>query len=424
MSSDVELPPTVGTLAQYSEAPFERRTEWAREGDVVRIEGPEEDHHMVAHPGYVEQVLFDDADKFVKFGGYDTVFGGGIVTEYGDQWRAQRGAMQPAFQPQRIVSYCETIQTVVEAVVDDLPTGEPIDMREWMTDLTMEIMLETLFGGASGHDTISRAADRITEWFLETATAGEVPPEVQSEFDSGMEELTTLIDDLVSDRAGDRQSDDLLSTLVAIGPDTDANYTDERIRDEMITMFFAAHETTALTLTYTLWLLAEHPDAEATIREELTTVPDGVPGPAHVRELPETERAIDEALRLYPPAHSLFRETTQPVTIGGHTIPEGDVVYLPQWVIHRDERWWDDPLVFRPERFAGDADRPRFAFFPFGAGPRRCIGEPFARAEAKLAVAGLLDSYTFDRVTETFEMHASLTAVPDRPIELIPRPAE
>lgn len=422
MAAYEQQPPTVGTLAEYSEAPFERRTEWAREGDVVRIEGPQEDHHMVTHPEYVEQVLFRETDAFVKMGGYDAVFGGGIVTEYGDQWQAQRRAMQPAFQPGRIASYCETIRDITTRVRGDLTPGETIDVRELMTDLTMEVMLETLFGGTNGgEETISRAAQRITEWFLETATAGDVPPEVQREFERGREELTALIDRMIERRDGDEDGG-LLSMLIALGPDSDAGYTDDRIRDEMITMLFAAHETTALTLTYALYLLADAPAAQRRIHEEVREAADGVPGAESLDALQYTEQVIDEALRLYPPAHSLFRTATEPVEIGGYTIPEGDVVYLPQWVLHRDERWWDEPLAFRPERFGeSDSDRPRFAFFPFGAGPRRCIGESFARAETKIVVGGLLDAFEFERETQQFEMYASLTAVPNRPIRLTPR---
>lgn len=422
MSKNQPLPPAVGTLAEYSEAPFKTRTEWAREDDIVRITGPEEDHHMAVHPKHVEQVLFGYNDKFVKHGGYETVFGGGLVAEYGDQWRAQRGALQPAFRPSRVSSYAETIQSITGGVVDNVNPGEPLDVRALFTDLTMEVMLETLFGGASDEQgTISHAAEQITDWFLETATSGDVPPEVQQGFEDGQQELTTLIDEMVAERDGTEDSD-LLSMLIAIGSDGEADYTDERIRDEMITLLFAAHETTALTLTYTIYLLGGHREVESKLVAELEEVLDGeLPGPEHLDQLTYTEQVINEALRLYSPAHSLFRKATENVQLGEYTVPEGDVLYLPQWVVHRDERWWDAPKSFRPERFAGENDRPSLAFFPFGAGPRRCIGEGFARAEAKIVVAGLLQSFSFERETEEFEMHASLTAVPDRPIEVTPR---
>jgi len=419
MSTERTLPPAVGTLREYSTAPFERRTEWAQEGDVVRITGPEEDHHMAVHPALVEEVLFEK-DGFVKFEGYSSVFGGGMVSVQGDQWRAQRGAIQPAFQPAKVRSYSETIADIAREAVAEIDDGETVDARELFTDLTMEVMLETLFGGTNNRkETISDAAHRITEWFLETATAGDVPPEVQSGYEGGMDELTGMIEEMIAERRTSEGGEDLLSMLVAIGAGGAEDYTDERIRDEMITMLFGAHETTALTLTYTLYLLADAPDVGRRLRAELDSVLDGsAPGPEHLEQLEYTEQVIDEALRLYSPAHSLFREAATDVELDGYTIPEGDVLYLPQWVVHRDDWWWDEPTAFRPERFAGDQDRPSFAFFPFGAGPRRCIGEGFARAEAKLVVAAFADAFEFERETETFEMHASLTAVPDRPIEV------
>ena len=145
-----------------------------------------------------------------------------------------------------------------------------------------------------------------------------------------------------------------------------------------------------------------------------------LPSADDLSELVYTEQVIEGARRLYWPAHSLFRETVTDVTVGDHTIPEGDVVLLPQWVVHRDERWWDGPTEFRPERFGeAETDRPGFAFFPFGAGPRRCIGESFARAELKLVLAGLADNFEFECLTQEFEMQASLTAIPDRPIKVV-----
>ena len=417
MSTETERPPPVGTLAEYSEAPFARRTEWAQEGDLVRITGPDADHHMAVHPDHVEEIVFDQR-RFKKFEAYESVFGKGVISVYGDQWRAQRGAIQPAFVPQKVRQYVTQMRGVVRSVTNRLGGGGTFDARSVFSDLTMEVMLRALYGGVNGKEPISAAAERITEWFLESATAGDVPPEVQGGYESGLSELVTLIDEMVAERDGSEDGD-LLSMLIALGADSDAEYTSDRIRDEMITMLFAAHETTALTLTYTLYLLADSPGVEQRLHAEIDEVVDGeLPTAEEIDELTYTEQVIDEALRLYCPAHALFRETTEEISLDGYTIPQGDVVQLPQWVIHRDERWWDEPTAFRPERF-DERDHRSYAFFPFGVGPRRCIGEDFARAESKLVVASLCNQFSFDRLTEEFEMHASLTAVPDRPIELV-----
>jgi cytochrome P450 len=417
MSTDRQLPPTVGTTEEYGASPFEQWAEWARVDDVVRITGEEGDRYLVTHPELVEEVVFGDG-PFAKTEGIQQQFGRGLVAEHGEQWRAQRGVMQSAFAPDRIESYAETIGEVVADTVDTVDDGAALDLRELFAEFTMEVMVETLFGGSGDDEAIRTAVDRLNEWFLQQNTGGETPESVVSERDRAMRRLVGMIDEMIADRRGG-DGDDFLSMLLSVGPDSDANYTDGRIREEVIAMLFAAHETTALTLTYTLYLLSGAPDVADRLHEETQSVLGGRrPGPDHLDELTYTERVIDEALRLYPPFHALPRQPTEAVALDGYTIPEGSVMYLSQYVIHRDERWWAEPTAFRPERFAGDDDRPRFAFFPFGAGPRRCLGEDFARTEAKLAVAGLTQQFSFEQLTETFELRIGGTALPDRPLEL------
>lgn len=419
MSSENSQPPAVGTLGEYAEAPFERRTEWAREGDIVRIVGTDADHHLVVHPEYIEEILFDER-QFVKLDTFESVFGDGVFTVYGDQWRAQRAAMAPAFEAEMVESYAETVRERTAAVIGGIDDGETIEARQFFVDLSTRLMLETLFGGAGGRgEPIVTAADQITDYFVAETTAGEAATEEESQFEAARERLVELIDEMVAERRGGEPGGDLLSTLIATGADSEADYTDERIRDEIITTLFAAHETTALTLAYTAFLLADAPAVERRLRAELAEELDGdVPGPEHLERLEYTEQVIDEAMRIYCPAHAIYREATCDVEVGGYTVPEGDVVHISQWVVHRDDRWWDEPTAFRPERFDGGADVPRFAFFPFGAGPRRCIGEGFARAEAKLVVKGLFDRFGVERVTESFGLRAGPAAVPDGEIEL------
>lgn len=422
VSTEQPLPPTVGTLREYSEAPFERREEWAQEGDVLRITGPEEDHHLVIHPDDIEEVLFD-LDNFKKYGGYEAVFGQGIIAQYGDQWRAQRGTLQPAFQPVQAERYVDRVRDVFAAHRDDLSDGKTFDAKAKMTDLTLRVLLDALFGGADEHvDTISEATEEITNWFLESATAGQIPEGVQAGFEESYDQLVNVVDQMIEETEADEDTDNLLSIMLAVGAAGDAGYDHSRIRDEVITLFFGGHETSALTMTYTLYLLAGAPRVTEKLTDEIDrVVGDELPSSDHLEALEYTEQVIDESMRIYSPAHSIFRVATNDVTVGDYTIPAGDVVYLPECIAHHDDRWWDEPEAFRPERFAGDVDRPTCAYFPFGVGPRRCIGESFARAETKLAVATLFSEFTFDRVTEEFERHASLSALPDRPIEVVAR---
>lgn len=193
-----------------------------------------------------------------------------------------------------------------------------------------------------------------------------------------------------------------------------------QLRDQVMTFLGAGHETTALALTYTCYLLATHPGVEQRLVEELTTVLDGTPPSMdEVSDLPFTERVVTESLRLYPPAYDIHREPVEDVVIGGYHIPAGVTVSLPPWVVHRDPRWYSDPLAFRPDRWTDEfrAELPRLAYFPFGAGPRRCIGDRFALLETTVVLATILQRCHLELCPETsLEVEAVITTRPKRPI--------
>jgi cytochrome P450 len=174
--------------------------------------------------------------------------------------------------------------------------------------------------------------------------------------------------------------------------------TDKQLRDEAITLFLAGHETTAIALSWTWWLLARHPHAEGRLHAELDSVLAGrAPQMEDLPKLPYTDKVISESLRLYPPAWGMPRLAVEDVQVGGYTIPRGCGVSISQWVVHRDPRWFESPLEFRPERWEGDLLKrlPRFAYFPFGGGPRQCIGNSFALMEAALSLATIAQKYRF-----------------------------
>ena len=211
---------------------------------------------------------------------------------------------------------------------------------------------------------------------------------------------------------------DLLSVLLrAQGR---GEQTDRQIRDEMMTMLLAGHDTTALTLTYTWYLLSQHPDAEAAVQEEVEAVCGGeTPTAADVRRFDYVERVVQEAMRLYPPVYVIFREPQVDVRLGGYRVPKGSAVMLPQWVVHRSPRWYDSPEEFDPDRWlpARRTDRPRFSYFPFGGGPRHCIGKRFSMMEAQLILATVAQEYELDYVRdEPFDLRGSLTMHPEEPM--------
>jgi cytochrome P450 len=192
--------------------------------------------------------------------------------------------------------------------------------------------------------------------------------------------------------------------------------TDQQLRDEVVTMLLAGHDTTALTLTYSWYLLSEHPHARERVHQEVAdVVGDGRPTMDDVREFAYLEWVINEAMRLYPPVYTLFREPTEDVELGGYDIPEGSALMLSQWAVHRSPRWWDDPDTFDPERWRQERvnERPSFAYFPFGGGPRHCIGKHLAKLEAQLILARTASQYELEsRRRGRLEFRPSLTMHP------------
>jgi cytochrome P450 len=195
--------------------------------------------------------------------------------------------------------------------------------------------------------------------------------------------------------------------------------SDRQLRDELMTMLLAGHDTTALTLTYTYYLLSEHPEVRDRVHAEIDGI-DGRPTAADVRGLEYVDRVLSEAMRLYPPVYTLFREPKTDVRIAGYRIPKDAIVMIPQWGIHRSDRWYDDPLTFDPDRWAPErrADRPRFSYFPFGGGPRHCIGKQLSLLEAKLILATVGREYTLSYEGPDLDLRGSLTMHPDHPMPM------
>jgi cytochrome P450 len=436
MSSEASDPPgprglpVVGNTVELSRDVlgfFERlREEYGRVASY-RVFGT--DACMVAHPEAIRQVLIDDHEAVEKgevlTRNLADAMGEGLFVAGGEQWRNQRTRVQPAFYRNRLNAYVPEMRSAARATVDRWRDGAVVDVNDAMSETTLDALGRTLFGvDVTERPVVAEASEAILARFdtsrFWSFLPESLPTPTNRRYRRELERLRTFVDELARqrrERAPDERGDDLLSILVGLVEASDL--TVEEFRDNVVTFLFAGHETTALGLTYALLCLARNPDEQAALRAEVDDVCDG--GVA-AEDLPELERvgnAIDEALRLYPPVYVFFREATRDLELRGYDVPAGTTLVVPQWAVHRDPAWWDDPETFRPDRFAGDADRPEYAHFPFGGGSRHCIGMRFARMEMKVVLATALREYAFDLASDPNpELVASTNLKPDERVEI------
>lgn len=375
-------------------------------GDVTNFRVGKWDYWFFAHPDAVRDVLVTRDECFIKGPALrrakDTL-GEGLLTSEGDLHRRQRRLVQPALHPQRVATYADAMTADARRTADAWRDGQEVDLHEEMMRLTLRIVAKTLFDAdvAADVDVIGKAMDISVGMFVRAMSPwgpllNHLPLPSNYRFKRAWGKLEGTIERFIAERhaGGAAAKDDLLSRLLA-ATDTEGDgsgMSDRQLRDEAITLFTAGHETTANALTFTFYLLSQHPEIAARLRAELADVLNGrVPKVEDVERLTYTRMVLAESMRLYPPAWALGRESTGPCSIAGYAIPAEAVILLSQWVTHRDARWWPDPQRFDPDRFSPEnrAARPRWSYFPFGGGSRQCIGESFAWMEAILVIATL-----------------------------------
>ncbi|WP_323675844.1 cytochrome P450 [Halorubellus sp. PRR65] len=405
-------------------------------GDVVSFDAFGERFVTVADPDAVEEILVSRNDSFRK-GDFETDFGeiiaaDGLAFTEGEQWRRQRTALQGSFTPAKVQGFADDVVDRASAMADDWAAADgEVRLRDANSRFALDVLARTLLDvdldGDRG-DAVATAADAISDYASpgSLAVPDWIPLPVDRRYRKAMDALDALVDDLVADRrarverAGgaddDGYGEDLLGTMLrgVDDPDVDAGVREDELRDQLVTFLFAGHETTATALTYAVWLVAGHPQVRSRLDAELDAALDGDdPSFAALSRLPYTEAVVEEALRLYPPVTAVYRETLEPTTVGGYRVDPGEALQLSIYQLHRDDRWWDAPESFRPERWLDDGDdlrgiaadavafgrddRPEYAFLPFGGGPRHCIGMRFARLELRLAVATLANRLTFEQ---------------------------
>jgi len=424
--------PVFGNSRQYARDPFEFLTACeSAYGDVVEVElGPLETY-IATNPSDIERILVGDHEKYRKPEFQDDalgrLLGNGLLLSEGEQWREQRTLANPAFDMSRIAGIADTMTSHATAAVEEWDGGDDIDLELEMARLTVKIIADAMLGVDLGEErvrTIQENLEPLGARFepnpIRFVTPDWLPTRENRAYEAAVRTLEDVVADIVAERRGTEGSAaaddppmDLLSILLRA--QNRGEQSDEQLRDEMVTMLLAGHDTTALTLTYAFYLLSRHPEVERQVHAELDSVLDGPPTFADTRELATLDRVLQETMRLYPPVYVMFREPVVDVKLGGYRVPEGSAIMLPQWAVHRSPRWWDDPERFDPERWTRErrADRPRFAHFPFGGGPRHCIGKQFSLLEAKLIVAVVGREYSLEYARdEPFDLRGSLTMHP------------
>jgi cytochrome P450 len=386
-------------------------------GDVVRLAvgppGVRFDLYCVFHPDGVKAVLAGSRAGFSKGNRFylqiAQSFGWGLLTSEGELWQRQRRLVQPLFTRKQIAAYSELMTEEAAAVAEGWDRarldGGGVDANAEMVRLALRVVGRAIFG-----DDVSKAADVLDSAFpllnrhtFRRAMSPLAPPASWPTPENrraarARQALYGVVDELIARRreAG-ADGEDLLSRLLrARDPDTDEAMDVQQVRDEALIFLLAGHETTSTALTFTLHLLGRHPGEQRLVHEEIDTVLDGrAPTLDDTPALERTTMAIKEAMRLYPPAYALGRLAESEREIGGYSIPAGSYVVVSQFATHRHPQFWDDAEAFDPARFSSERERARHshAYFPFGAGPRACIGSHFAMLEATIALALLLQRF-------------------------------
>jgi cytochrome P450 len=372
-------------------------------GDIVGFRWGRSTEYLLNNPEYTYRVLVAEQGSFMKGQALQEakrILGEGLLTSEGELHDRQRRLIQPLFQPRRVERYGETMVRCAEELSNRWRHGATIDAQQEMARLTLAIVGRTLFAADVEGEAreigiaLTDALDSIKTLTLPWSRVIEVLPiPVMRRLRHARERLDRTIYTLIRERRTDgHQGDDLLSLLVRASQDDGGAMGDEQIRDEAMTLFLAGHETTATALTWTWFLVAQHPNVEARLHEEVDAIlGDRPPTASDTTLLAYTDCVLREAIRLYPPAWLIGRRALVDFEVESYVVPRGAIVILSPYVSHRDPRWFAEPERFDPERWTEEqlSGRPRWAYFPFGGGARTCVGEAFAWTEAKLVIATL-----------------------------------
>ena len=411
----------IGNVPLADSNPLAVFQRWAAEyGDIFYYRAGWIRVYFLNHPDLIEAVLVRQYQNLLKdrvIRNSRWLFGEGLLTSEGETWKRQRRLTQPAFHRERIASYAGIMTQYTEQAVADWQDGAVVDLHREMMRLTLKIAVRTLFNvEPDGIREISQAADVLVRnmtgaRMLMPSLARFLPLPSMLEVRRAVRQLDRTVYQIIDRRRRNKQdSGDLLSMLLEARDEDGSDMDDQQVRDEVLTFLLAGHETTALALSWAWHLLAENPEANERLCAELDRVLGGrAPTISDLTVLPYAEGVIKESMRLYPPAWGVGRTVAKEFELNGYCIPAGANVVMSQWVQHRDARFFPNPERFDPGRWRTETSRnlPRFAYFPFGAGPRQCIGASFAMMESVILLA-------------TMAQRFQPCAVPGHPVETLP----
>ena len=420
--------PFFGNLLAFRKDPLAFYTSCAREyGDIALYRIAHVNALLLSHPALIEQVLVTDAANFIKgrvVRANPQLLGNGLLTSEGELWRQQRRLAQPAFHRGRLAAYSEIITTNASQMRASWQEGESRDIHQDMKHLTLAVIARILFGVD-----VDRQAGEIGGWvqvardtFSARIQSGLLIPEAfptpgNLRMRHAFARLNEVVFGIIRQRRLSAiEAGDCLGMLLKAQAADGSRLTDRQLRDEVVTLLIAGHETTTLVLTWAWYLLARHPEAAAQLRAELDQVLGGrLPQADDLPRLPFTQMIVKEVLRLYPPIWATPRQAVRDCEIGGYRVPAGTSLTLSQWVMHRHPLYFDDPEAFRPERWRDDLEKrlPTGVYFPFGAGPRQCLGYWLAMTEATLVLAMIAQTCYFTLAPGTLaEPCPSITLYP------------
>ncbi len=434
--------PLLGHLQAFKSNPLETMAGWWRQyGDALRFRLGPKIIHLLSHPDLAEDILVHQSDRFVKVydpqqpSGLALVLGNGLVTSSGELWKRHRRIIQPIFHRSRMAAMADRMVQVGEQRLADWARheGQPVNIAAEMMQLALEVISQTMFTTSMTQhiDQINQSLGvslryafnsfhnplRFPLW---------VPTARNREFRAAMQYMDGLIYALLAERrrTGTRHGDLLDLLLQARDEETGTGLSDQELRDEALTIFAAGHETTANALAWTWYLLATHPEAKARFHEEVDRVLQGrTPTAGDLAHLPYTRAVFDESLRLYPPAAAVQRKTSAPVTVRGLTLPAGAIILVGVYNLHRHPDFWPDPERFLPERWLKEGQpEARYAYLPFGAGPRACVGTHFATVEGPLLLALIGRRYDPRLAQEQVEPELMVTLRPKGGIRMTLEP--